>query len=101
MAKHSSKDASGRIKFRVIEFELDGSDVTMQDAIKGLANAITGNRAPVKRITSGNGAHATPEDTIDTEAEETTEDEDSTVTEPRPTRTRVKQTVRPPKIVES
>src|SRR5690349_1633694 len=86
MAKHSLRDVPGRVKFRVIEFELDGSDVALQDAIKGLSTALAGNRTQtqVKRIASGNGAHAPAavEEPLDPEdGEETTEEAASEETE--------------------
>ena len=70
MAKHSVRDVPGRVKFRVIEFELDGSDTAVVDAIRGLASTLTGNRGPaqVRRIASGNGHTATVvEDPADTD----------------------------------
>jgi len=106
MAKHSSRDVPGRVKFRVIEFELDGSDTALQDAIKGLSTALAGSRAqtPVKRLTSGNGAlpSAVVEDSINADgAEEETQDGVSEAPETsRPRTTGKPRAVARPKVID-
>ncbi len=55
MPKQQVRDERGKVKFRVIEFELDGSDSALQDAIRGLTTALTdraGARA-VQRLAAG------------------------------------------------
>ena len=56
MAK-SYKDAEtkGRVKFRIIEFELDGNDSTLQESLRSLATAIQGRNSglPTKRMLNG------------------------------------------------
>jgi len=72
MAKQILKDDRGRVKFRVIEFELDGSDSALQDAIKGLTTAISDRQKTAYKLTTGNGKAALPVsdegvDTIETQ----------------------------------
>jgi hypothetical protein len=48
--KTKSTDAIGKVKFRVIEFELEGTDAAMQETIRGFTAALNrGNSVPVAR----------------------------------------------------
>lgn len=51
MASHKKiNNSSGKIKFRFIEFEIDGSDGTLQESLKSLAAAISRNPTSVNRL---------------------------------------------------
>ncbi|UVH55201.1 hypothetical protein NWF24_20455 [Variovorax paradoxus] len=42
--KSKSPDAIGKVKFRVIEFELEGTDAAMQETIRGFTAALNNNQ---------------------------------------------------------
>ena len=59
----------GRVKLRVIEFELDGSDATLQESIKGILSAINTRSSGTIRTSPA----LTAKNNADPDAEETTE----------------------------
>jgi hypothetical protein len=82
MAKQSrdGRVNKGRVKLRVIEFELDGSDATLQDSIKGILTAI-GTRPTFVREPKALPQATLPEEEEipdETEAEERSEGQQST-----------------------
>jgi hypothetical protein len=42
MKRDNRPDEKGKVKFRVIEFELEGSDTSLQESLRSLANALRG-----------------------------------------------------------
>lgn len=56
--KPKTSDAVGKVKFRVIEFELEGTDAAMQETIRGFTAALNRNpSAPVSRQLRGPAKH--------------------------------------------
>jgi hypothetical protein len=75
MAKIQPKYSSGaKVKFRVFEFEMDGSDESIQDTMKTLAAALTrGGQGPIpvhRRIKADTPASMAEADTDDESMEE-------------------------------
>lgn len=66
----------GRVKLRVIEFELDGSDVTLQESIRGILSAI-GTRAPATRINPALTGKSNPDVGAEVLDEEAVEEEEA------------------------
>ncbi len=79
MATKSTKGslAGGKVKFRVIEFELEGSDESLHDGLKNLAAALlrTGPTPVSRQLSNGSRPAATP-DAASVEADEGSPDDD-------------------------
>lgn len=82
MAKSSSQGERGRVKFRVVEFELEGSDGSLQDALRNLANALGGNKVSYKAIGPAKGGAAASPALPDVDADEPEADEADDAPEP-------------------
>ncbi|HEY2781978.1 MAG TPA: hypothetical protein VGI90_14440 [Steroidobacteraceae bacterium] len=108
MARNEKPGGKGKIKFRFIDFEMDGSDSTLQDAIKQITQAIgrpTAIKVQTASLTgpSKGGAEevldaegdTTEEETQDTELED--DDDDQTTSADRASKPR---RFKSPKVVQ-
>lgn len=77
MVRRAEQGEKGRVKFRIIEFELDGNDATLQESLRSISAAIgraTGG-APVKRVDAlAAPARLTPQNDNNLAAVEATEE---------------------------
>lgn len=95
MAKQSKGpgDGPGKIKFRVIEFEMDGSDTSLQESLKSLTAALRGHvvggatqpRVRLERPANAGEDSDTEGDAEDVDATEVV-DEEATGVPPRPSK---------------
>lgn len=71
-----NKDQKGKVKFRLVEFELDGSDATLQESLRNIASAMvrSGNGTATRALPT---THSKPEPdgeaTVETAEEEVVE----------------------------
>jgi hypothetical protein len=92
MARNEKPSGKGKIKFRFIDFEMDGGDATLQDAIREITRAI-GKPAVVKvspaLAAAGSGQNIHVDDGVDEVDEETESpdddgsDDEATTSKPR------------------
>jgi hypothetical protein len=78
--KPKTSDAIGKVKFRVIEFELEGTDASMQETIRGFTAALTRSsaqpvtrqlrNAPTKHVEEGDAVEPEIADEVVVDAEE-------------------------------
>jgi hypothetical protein len=72
MARNEKPSGKGKIKFRFIDFEMDGGDATLQDAIREITRAI-GKPAVIKispALAAATGAQNTQTDDVEDEVDE-------------------------------
>lgn len=88
--KSKPSETAGKVKFRVIEFELEGSDASLQESLRSLATALNrGNGIPVSRQLKAPGIRSLTDDAElgsqeAPETEEIIESEDAEPAVPRP-----------------
>jgi hypothetical protein len=103
MPKNGQGPDQGRVKFRVIEFEVEGANATLIESIKNLGAAISrGNSAqPIKTIrpATGNGAAVLSAGATDAEESDDSETIEHEVSAATPSRPRAKRTINSPEIL--
>src|SRR5688572_23665370 len=87
--KPKTSETVGKVKFRVIEFELEGTDASLQESLKNLAVALNrGNAVPPARqlraTTKQIEANGEAEPEVEAEDAEVVDEQETEAPAPRP-----------------